>query len=70
MDQQSTALLYGFWARTSGAESERTRMVSIGYVGLTPNDYEDYELRLKNPKLKQIQFIFIDYIDAELTRIL
>lgn len=25
MDQQSTALLYGFWANTSGAERERDR---------------------------------------------
>lgn len=40
MDQQSTALLYGFWARTSGAENERKHWLAsvtcFGYEECLP----------------------------------
>lgn len=43
MDQQSTALLYGFWARTSGADREREKQA------------DTVELERK-PTLKRPQF--------------
>lgn len=38
MDQQSTALLYGFWASTSGAESESKQNLDFPFVFLCLSD--------------------------------
>lgn len=37
IDQQSTALLYGFWARTSGAAGNKKRLRIIGKIKHSKN---------------------------------